>query len=671
MNFSKIKPAIPFLIFFIFIFLFMPFIQSSRTIDPEVTWRYFFLSVFFISFSIFCLIFYRRKTVTINKHFRFILIAIAALVGWSGITVIYSINKGDGFTEWMRLCELYSIIIILGIIGENKSDLMRYASFSALIANFIFICFGFVQLVPQWSDYVKQTPLHQSLIIPSTLSNKNFFSEVLVLFLPFIISGILTEIKVSRLLFICGLVLNILFLILNQTIASWIAVAISILVFFLFSAYLRIPLINKRISRKRKIGTLLFILTALACGVYIYAKTPNYKILTGRISRTVEYLHNPELLNSYRVENNNSTFERLIIWRNSFHIIASSPIFGTGLNNWKLLYPKFGIGGTQYINSGFLSYEHPHNDYLLIWSEQGVVGLLIYLLFFILIIYAGIKVIRREEIPRIKIPLLLFICGVVSFMIMSMFAYPRSRFYSMVLLMTISGIIIMASKKKSGVVISCKYLLIPVLVFATAGTVASFYRLNGELHQMNILSSQVNGNFARMLRESEKAESWFYPLDATSTPVCWYNGLANFYSHNIPGAIINYEKALTINPNHIRTMNDLATCYEQSGEREKSISLYRKALAITPLFIEGNLNISAAYYNISQIDSAYYFIDKIYSLPMSMAEEQNYHKFLRAILEAKEELKIKQGKGIALDSFKYHILPGDSLERIYLKTRQE
>jgi tetratricopeptide (TPR) repeat protein len=111
--------------------------------------------------------------------------------------------------------------------------------------------------------------------------------------------------------------------------------------------------------------------------------------------------------------------------------------------------------------------------------------------------------------------------------------------------------------------------------------------------------------------------------------------MAMFYSGNFSEAIKLYEDALIVNPNHQRVINDLATSYEREGNRDEAIKYYRQALSITPLFIEANLNISAAYFNKSSIDSAYYYIDRIYKREMSWGEESNYNKFLAAILYAK------------------------------------
>jgi O-antigen ligase len=44
-------------------------------------------------------------------------------------------------------------------------------------------------------------------------------------------------------------------------------------------------------------------------------------------------------------KNNNSLFERLMLWRNSLLLAKEQPLTGIGTGNWKIFYSKYGIGG--------------------------------------------------------------------------------------------------------------------------------------------------------------------------------------------------------------------------------------------------------------------------------------------------------------------------------------
>ena len=165
--------------------------------------------------------------------------------------------------------------------------------------------------------------------------------------------------------------------------------------------------------------------------------------------------------------------------------------------------------------------------------------------------------------------------------------------------------------------------------------VAAAIRYNGETHSRLIQIAKKQKNFARTVRESERADSWYFPIDETATPFTWYRGMALFYSGQATAAKVAYEDALKKNPYHIQLLNDLATAFEQTHERGRAVEFYRRALAITPNFPHSLLNISACYFNLGKKDSAYIYIDKVYGLKLTYKEMSSYKVYLPAILREK------------------------------------
>lgn len=589
------------------------------------------------------------------------------IISWMAFSIIKSVNTGDALFELLRIIVIYFIFLLATMILTDSTNSIKTISRAAAIATFILCVIATFQFAAALENYMNESNNLFTIDITSTLSNKNFFSEVLVLILPFQVYGLLTDIKKWKTVFILSIILNFCFLILLQTLAAWAGLVISLL-FFLF---INPGKINFNISNPANRKKIIVVIFVCVIGMLAYTRTNNYKLLLIKAHRTTEYITNPSLLASSRIENNNSVFERIIIWRNSLRMIAEFPLMGAGLNNWKLFYSKYGIGGTQYINTGLINYEHPHNDYLLVLAEQGPVGLILYLVLFIYILRTGIKKIRKAGDDE-KLFYKLFLSGIVAFMIISLFAYPRSRFFSMILMMLMMALITTSDAKSGKRTLKIRPIAALLFIVAILSCIAGWFRVQGEIHTKYAMLAQINRNYSRMLRESEKAYSWFYPADLTSTPLFWYEGMALFYSNRIPEAIEKYEKALLIHPNHLRVLNDLATSYEQTGQREKAVSLYNRALEITPLFVEGNLNISAAYYNMNKIDSAFIYIDRIYSLPMSMGEENNYNIFLNAILSAKIIDSVSlSNDSVLIQKVISSTTEKGSLKSIYLKSKDD
>lgn len=85
--------------------------------------------------------------------------------------------------------------------------------------------------------------------------------------------------------------------------------------------------------------------------------------------------HEVELYASQRAPT--STGIRLELWRRTLPIIATAPVFGHGLHQWAPLY-RHAIAELPSFNAFLMG--HPHQEMLLILAEQGVIGLLVYLL---------------------------------------------------------------------------------------------------------------------------------------------------------------------------------------------------------------------------------------------------------------------------------------------------
>ncbi len=614
----------------VFAFILLPFIALPSTQDPELMPRMVLISLFTAVAAGYML--YAKKELVLSGQAKIVAGILTATMVWAGVSMVSSINPGDAFTEWTRLAVFCSLFFCLYVIlsenpARNALTICRYA----MIAVFIFSIIGIYQAIEGLKNY---NDLGYSLAnsLDSTLSNKNFFSECLVLFLPFLLYGIIKDKGYFKVGFIISTFLNVILILIIQSSGSWLALIVSAIFYLIIS-------IRTKTFNIRKFIPLIAIFS-ICIAIVFYLSRSEKSIISIKVKSIVNYIHNPDLINTTREENNNSVFERLLLWRNTISMIGDHPVAGVGLNNWKIINPVYGIGGTQFTNTGLMSYEHPHNDYLLVLAEEGPVGLILYLSFFFIVIVTGLKLLKNPESDQRNFVSLL-ISGVVAFSVLSLMSYPRSRAYEMLLLMMLSALILAFVKTESTNKISLKVPVFVILIIGMTGVVVFANRVIDEIHSRKAIISQLRSNFPRMYSEADKADSWLFPLDITSTPLSWYKGMAKFYMNDLNSAMTEYEKAIKIHPNHLRILNDLATTYEKSGRRTEAIHYYRKALDISPLFVEGNLNISAAYYNSGNIDSAYYYINRIKDEPRSMQEESNYKVFLKAITERKSELEIK------------------------------
>lgn len=621
------------------LFILLPSIRLESTQDPGLAMRFLVCSagmMIFYAYSIF-----RMPDVEVGSSsgkFVFILIA---TIAWMLISTLSSINTFDALWEISRLSVLYLFFFTSFILFSGKKGIAGIAGRFCIPALIIFSAYAFVQLLPAISDFFQSgKPFRIDLGIGSSLGNKNFFAEVLVMIFPLLFRNFFDSTGKWRVFYVIALFLCFGWIIILQYVAAWLAL-ITAFVFSLLVpglSFISFSKVGVKRSKNRPWAMLVIALVILLSVLSVAGRYGSFENFRGKINVAKQYLNNPGIIDSTSTFNDNSVFERILLWRNSLRMISDHPLTGVGMNNWKLLQPQYGIGGTPFINTGMVHFEHPHNDFLLILCEQGPVGLILYIAFFVFLIVKSLQFRCGTEDVRHK-SLLSWLCfSLVAFAVLSFFGFPRSRFYAMLLLMFYAAIILLndperrtrVSNKNHGY----RLFLIVSLCISILGVFASWSRYQGELHTREMLKAQFAKNFARMEREADKAASWFYKMDHTATPLAWYKGMAHFYSGNIDAAIPLYEEALAINPNHLRIINDLATCYERKGDYTRAIEKYKDGLKIAPFFTEGLLNLSATYYNLGLKDSALSAINKVQLLKISHREKVNYELYLNTILEA-------------------------------------
>ena len=76
-----------------------------------------------------------------------------------------------------------------------------------------------------------------------------------------------------------------------------------------------------------------------------------------------------------------STIQRLSFYQKSISLFNENPLYGHGLGSWK--YKSLQNDNTE--NKKILVPYYAHNDFLQTLMEMGIIGLLIYLIFFLLL----------------------------------------------------------------------------------------------------------------------------------------------------------------------------------------------------------------------------------------------------------------------------------------------
>jgi len=282
-------------------------------------------------------------------------------------------------------------------------------------------------------------------------------------------------------------------------------------------------------------------------------------------------------------------------------MIKDFPVFGVGPGNWKILFPVYGLAGTK-AETGFIHVQRPHNDYLWILAETGLLGFISFILIiFISLLYILKTVLNFRKNNGNTVILFLFM-GITGYLVNSFFSFPRERVFSSLLfylyLALVTGIHFSTVKSKPKIKsVFVVPVFIAVYILLSGSFLFTRQRARAEKLTKIALYDKASNNWDGVITNITKAVTPFYTLDPAATPIHWYRGIANFSKGNYKSAFKDFQTAYDYHPNHLHVLNNLGTCFELNKDHENAIFFYKKALAISPVFYESAINLGAVYFN--------------------------------------------------------------------------
>ena len=440
--------------------------------------------------------------------------------------------------------------------------------------------------------------------ITSTLSHKNLLSSSLYLTLPFCTIVLIYAGKIWKLFAGTAIMLTWCIIIILQTRSVWLALLFSgvVAVICILSIFGRDLYANRR---KAVLVTLLSF--AIAVGSFFILQQYLSPILGKQLQlseRTISMLE----FDSKKNEHTETIRERLRLWDSTIEIIKDHPLSGIGLGNWKIHFPSKGMFELR-SDQGVINFQRPHNDFLWVWSEMGILGLIAYLLFFLFTVLYSSRIVENSTTPsKEKLIVVLCYCGIIGYCIIAFFDFPKERVLHLTLLAILTAIplsIYLRSQKQPINKSASHSLVFVLLSCCIIGLVICGYRLNGEIHLKKAFKSN---DLASKKRHLEQANSPFFRMDLTSMPISWYEGELYFIEGKPEIALNKFEEAKKQNPFQIHILNNLGTSYFLQGDNEVALKYYKMALNISPKFYDANLNLSVFHLQENNIDLALLYL---------------------------------------------------------------
>lgn len=499
------------------------------------------------------------------------------------VSLFIATNPAEGVFDLLKVFGMLIFLMVFMVICRQKDGLMPFAV-SALILSFLFSAVGLYQ----YNEFVfRSIDLDSLYKVNGLMSHKNVFAITLFFTMPWLIYLILNVKGSVRVITAIGLFFNLFVQFLIQTRSVWLAIAVFVVVMAVG--------IWIATNRFKKGGKPFYRLLGIAGGILVLAfllafLTNRYSISHPKNQQPVVVKEKMEDLDQ-RVSSIFSTttqnrVKRLDIWTRTLEMVGDHPVLGVGAGNWKIIIPEYYNPDPN--ESFYHNWRRPHNDFLWILAEKGIIGLILYLGFFISLFVIALRTLRKEIPVERKVLVVLMAGGLAGFLVDSMFSFPYDRIETLLYMMTFAGIIRVVSqdtKTEKAVAPSGNRRFIPAVaaILIAISFIISLQMIRSEKYIKFAHQAFLSGQWDVVQEAVRLAESNYCNLDPVNNPYRWYRGHALMVQGKTDEAQTELELALEQNPNSVATLGDLGVLLVMKKEYTKSLEYLDKAIKIYPL----------------------------------------------------------------------------------------
>ncbi len=559
-----------FFLFAAFMAFVLPFVNYSKALDPTLMPRMIVTAAFMLLFGLLLnlkTVYSALGTVSLNRSL-FMLAAAYFLMVFVSST--WAFNTKLAYTDILKtfsfLVILYTAVLTMQTTASWKEYLSKMFVITAAILCFIgyYQYYNFV-ILSRPGKMIENRPMIYA--VKGLFSHKNLFAIVMTMLLPYVLFGVYSFRNMWKVVSIVVTIMIVILIIILKTRAVWVGIAGAAVV------TVAVTLISGgrfRLSRLMKYalipGLMMLILAAV---IYIAAGPKTNSPLLERV-RSIGQVNSPENIN------------RLKIWEITTLMIREKLVLGVGAGNWQLNAPRYykGIFG----ENDELNWIIPHNDYLWIWAEKGIIGLLLFLGMFATVFYYLTVVIRKGQ-PSDRLFALLLIAGFIVYLIVSFFDFPYSRiFHQAFLALGFAAALSMYRRIKPETVsrTSPRWFFLPVILLSAGMLWYGFTMVNQEEHIKKALSLNNAGKYQEMYDEALAARNGVSDFDPALNPIETYIATASFYLGDKEAGIAHFEHARVLYPDRMELILNLSAVYINTKHYTEAEKQAREGLAIIP-----------------------------------------------------------------------------------------
>ncbi len=439
----------------------------------------------------------------------------------------------------------------------------------------------------------------------STYGNPNFMSSFLIAVVPAALMNLwyyFDDIK-KRYKYSTAVFILILCILISRTKGAWLGLFVSIIVLLILIVK------NKSLMPTRDLKKYLKFSAAV---IAVLA------IVTAGITLMLPVGSNPIIAELSPITRSHLTIKgRELMWGTTFNMIKDHPLIGIGVNTFRLNYQHY-QGAFLKENPEYIPYlgsaESPHNQYLEIASEQGIIGLLLFLWINIIFFKEGFRIIRPDSPLKEKAFTIGIISGASAILTHALVEFPLNLVPNAMLYWLYLGFVVgisrggvtpplkraWASRCKGGVTPPLQFLIICISAFAAGIFIWNSFG--------PVMASKIHKDAWYLMRDmrwneviplAKKGLKW----DPLNDELHLFLGVANYQLGNYKDGLAEYSKAYEIYPDYMIPFN-IGLIYKKSGDLRLAEEYFKRTLFLRPNLPEAYSQLSDIYKETGRIQES-------------------------------------------------------------------
>ena len=280
--------------------------------------------------------------------------------------------------------------------------------------------------------------------------NAGYFAEYLTLILPIAVSLFLvSKNKITKSLFLIGILPISSAIVLTLTRTPYLSIVIS----FIFMLFLFIISWGKEFFKEnKKIFIVIFLAIIIIISLIV---VPNPLNKPGTVISKIK-----SRISVDQLTENHNIRRRIATWKFTINLIKDHPLLGSGIGTFKynsLAYQaKFFDQGDNRALYPYGFADRAHNEYLQLWAELGIIGLIIFIWLIFAYFNYGLKILKREK-DRYKQGIIIGLMGsVTAFLVDSLLWFPLHHSFTSFLFWLCLGLLVVIGCKEDEAVYKSK-----------------------------------------------------------------------------------------------------------------------------------------------------------------------------------------------------------------------